>query len=364
MCVFLVFYLKTTIYTFPDPTPFSGDHWYNPYADLSGTLFRANFHAHSHCWGGLTHGEDTEEELVSAYRERGYDIPGISNYHYISTVLADDPLYIPLYEHGLNVQKIHALVLGAQRVSTTSFPYHFSVHETQQMLGAASAAGELTALAHPVMGRLSMEDMRRLTNYNLMEVGNTLGMSSTHWDAALSAGRPAWILCNDDVHSLEKEEAFIKWNMIYASEPTATAALEALRAGRHYGVESYDTQCDENTLLSVRVENDTLKILLENPVNQLNLHGQGGIKKVSAVNTRTVHYRLTPGDSYIRAEIHQDHCVWYLNPVVRTPEPGVMPQMPVAEMDGVRTWLVRLGVVMLIVAIVLLSWRMTQVRRR
>jgi hypothetical protein len=356
----LVPYLKTTLYTFPEARQFAGPHWYNPYAGLGDTLLRANFHAHSRCWWDLTHGEDTEEELVSAYRKTGYHIPGISNYQSISTYHADDPFYISVYEHGVNAHKIHALVLGADRVSTTNFPLHFSAHQTQQMLDAAGDAGSLVALAHPVMGRLSMTDMRRLSGYELMEVGNTLGMSLAHWDAGLSAGRPVWILCNDDTHSLESEEAFIKWNMIYADQPTGPSALDALRAGRHYGVESYDTQCDPNRLLSVTVQGDSLTILVDRPVNQLNLYGQGGVRRVNGVRTNTISYLISEDDTYLRTEVHQDHCVWYLNPVVRTGTPGMMPVMPEVKIDVVLTWVVRSGVGLLILSVLVVSWQLTR----
>lgn len=355
--VLLVMYLKVRIYELPRPNPFSGQHWYNPYVQTGDTLLKANFHAHSHCWWGIAHGTDSEEELIEAYVEREYDIVGISNYQHISSLQQNEPLYIPLYEHGLNAQKIHTLVLGAPGVSFANFPYHFSIHQTQQMINSTADTGVLTAIAHPVMGRLSMDDMAHLSNYELLEVGNTLGMSTKHWDAALSAGRAIWILCNDDTHSLEDEPTFIKWNMIMADAPTAQAALDALRTGRHYGVESYDTQCDDNALLSVDMTRDTLHIEVLHPVNRIDLYGQNGVVRASVSGTNLLRYAAAPDDTYLRAEIHQDHCVYYLNPLIRTSAQGTFDAPPSAVPDRTRSWLWRVVVVLLLAVTILLYWR-------
>ena len=49
-----LFYINTTIYNFPEPQPFSGDSIFNPYQNLPDSTFRANFHAHSIAWKGVT----------------------------------------------------------------------------------------------------------------------------------------------------------------------------------------------------------------------------------------------------------------------------------------------------------------------
>jgi hypothetical protein len=185
--------------------------------------------------------------------------------------------------------------------------------------------------------------MDRLTGYSLLEVGNTLGMSLEHWDTALSAGRLVWILSNDDTHDLIREPTFIKWNMIYAQERSAKAALSALRDGAHYGVESYRGDCENTELTRCEIRKDSLFIALGDTVNRIDLYGHGGVMLKSGVRQSSISYALAQTDTYVRAEIHMDECVYYLNPVVRT-ESGIPPVASAisAQVDQLSTWGIRL----------------------
>ena len=62
------------------PQPFAGASLWNPYAHLAGTWQKANLHAHGHAWAGMTNGKQTDEEVVRAYKQRGYAVAGVSNY--------------------------------------------------------------------------------------------------------------------------------------------------------------------------------------------------------------------------------------------------------------------------------------------
>ena len=90
---------------------------------------RANFHAHTKSWMGVTFGENSEEEMATAYAERGYDIVGISNYHRISTYL--DSLRhstFPSMSTDSIFSKVHNLPIGAKEgTNGPSYPVHFSL---------------------------------------------------------------------------------------------------------------------------------------------------------------------------------------------------------------------------------------------
>ncbi len=352
----LLLYLRVEIYVWPEARPFSGARWYNPYDGvLTNSPLRANFHAHTKSWLGVTFGENSEAEMVGAYSDRDYDIIGISNYHSISTYFDTSSLYIPVYEHGLNLLKVHNLPLGAREVLFPAFPLHLSLHQTQQMLNRTARISELNALCHPTMSWISPRKMDRLTGYSLLEVGNTLGMSLEHWDTALSAGRLVWILSNDDTHDLVREPTFIKWNMIYAEERSAEAAITAMQRGAHYGVESYRGDCENTVLRKCEIRTDSLFIEMNDRVNRIDLYGQGGIMLKSAVRQPSIAYALAPTDTYVRAEIHMDECVYYLNPVVRTESamPPVASSIS-AEVDQLSTWGIRL---LLVVALLWVGHR-------
>jgi len=95
-----LFYVNTTIYNFPEPEKFSGKELYNPYEILPDSSYRANFHAHSIAWEGVTNGHNTEKDLFDGYSQKGYDIVGISNYHNISIYAKEhSDLFIPVSDN-------------------------------------------------------------------------------------------------------------------------------------------------------------------------------------------------------------------------------------------------------------------------
>ena len=362
----LSFYLKINYYEFSEAKKFQGNDWYNPYDNLSSVKVKANFHAHTKKWSGVTFGENSEEELTTAYLARNYDVVGISNYHSISDFMGESPLYIPVYEHGLNIFKVHNLVIGAKEVGLPGFPFHFSLHQTQQMLQRTSGLGELNALAHPTMSKLPVADLSKLSGYNLLEVGNTLGMSTAHWDAALSAGRPIWILSNDDTHDLLMEPTFIKWNIIFPRKKNAASAIKALKYGQHYGVESYDTDCEDYELLQCSVYNDTMIVAMSHNVNRIDLIGQDGVQKATVSGVDRIKYALTVADTYIRVEVHMDHCVYYLNPVFRVPySDNTFDLSPYPRSNSLITWTLRFAVLMCLILAIWMTFRIaTKISKR
>lgn len=358
-------YIRHAVYLPAHVSPFAGSKWYNPYEGiLDAPLLKANFHAHTRSWGGVTFGADTDEEMIGAYATRGYHVPALSNYHRVTPAdaYADTLVYVPLYEHGYNVHKVHCLCLGATSVSLLDLPLHFTRHHTQSMIQNLQHRCSLIAFAHP--GRRSAHepaDIAALSGFQLMEVIFPRGVATDYWDSVLSAGRPVWILSNDDTHDMQNQKTFVRWNMIYSTPGTPDGVLHALKNGNHYGVMSYDQQCEDNRLTRFEILHDTLFVALRDTFNRIDLYGQNG--KTLHVHSRdhAVAYAITPADTYIRAEVHHDHCVMYLNPVIRY-EGNTPPHLTDQELsvDQKRTWLMRLIVFCAMIAVVLLWYRMLQ----
>jgi hypothetical protein len=198
----------------------------------------------------------------------------------------------------------------------------------------------------------------------MMEVANTQGARTAYWDATLSDGNAVWFLANDDTHDLNDGEAFMRWNMIYAATPDTEAAIRALKHGNHYGVLSYDGLCEENRLTAFKINGDTLTVSLKDTFNRIDFIGQHGTGMQSIGFDTTASYVLRETDTYIRVEVHHDHCVMFLNPIIRydgdilpheqTVSPGVNPS---------RTWVGRL-LVLLIIGLLLYGWRLTMKWRK
>lgn len=115
----IIQHIQSRRYTFMPPQPFTGNYLYNPYTGADTVWRKCNFHAHTHAWGGLTDGRSNEApDLINKYRQMGYDVACISDYHSINPQQdTASGYFIPVYEHGYNLFKAHRLVLGANKVS-------------------------------------------------------------------------------------------------------------------------------------------------------------------------------------------------------------------------------------------------------
>ena len=237
------FYYPTIIYDFPEPARFSGEKWYNPYEDLPAQRFKVNLHGHSKAYKGVTNGADSPQNMYHAYIEKGYDVAAISNY--LSVMEPDSAgslVYIPCYEHGYNVMKAHRQGIGAHDVMKWDFPlWQWSSHK-QSLIYWMKESSDLVAVNHPKMRNgHRFIDLERLVGYDLMEVTSVYGKNQPRWDHALSAGRPSFLLANDDTHSLERQ-SFRNWNWVFADQRNRESIQASLKAGRSFGVRCCSSQ--------------------------------------------------------------------------------------------------------------------------
>ena len=179
-------------YEYPEAKAFAGSRWYNPYQDFEGDRLKANFHAHSECWGGFTNGTCPPDILAKMYAEAGYDIATISNYQSITPQQEGQDLYLTAYEHALGSGQQHQTVVGSEEVSWFDYLLPQWLGHKQHVLEILSGQAKFVILNHPNKGQgYSTKDMQYLTHYHAIEVATKYSSNSTaHWDAALSAGRP------------------------------------------------------------------------------------------------------------------------------------------------------------------------------
>ncbi|MBI4649511.1 MAG: hypothetical protein HY738_23655, partial [Bacteroidia bacterium] len=193
------------VYDFPAPSPFSGDNLWNPYQNMDSTLWwKANFQVQSDAWAGITSGrENPSQKIYELYKYLEYDIITISDYMKINDYGKNAPPYIPVYEHGYNLFKVHQVCIGANKVCWFDYPLFQTKHNKQFIINLLRD-NDLVALAHPafVPYSYSTNDMKYLCNYDCIEAMNHLKYSFSHWDSALSAGHPVFLLSDDDEHDI------------------------------------------------------------------------------------------------------------------------------------------------------------------
>jgi hypothetical protein len=345
------------LYRFPDPVPFAGSAFLNPYSGLSGTWQRANLHAHSRQWGGLTNGNQSADEVVRTYRAMGYSVAGVSDYHSIAAL--DGVPTIPLYEHGYNIMKRHQLAIGARRVDWFDFPFWQSLSNRQHVIHRVGRTADLVALNHPPSrDGYSPDDLRRLSGYQLLEIVNGPHRSEDSWDAALSSGHAVWALANDDTHDLaDPDRTGIAWNMIDAASPSTRDVVDALRAGRTYAVSrTSETISGVQTVLAGFEFNDgTLVVTCAGEPSTFNFVGQDGVIRKSVKDVMSASYTFTGDDTYIRTVIESPRALLYLNPVLRYD--GIRFPAPSASVNLAGSWLQRGLLLIAAVALVVMYRR-------
>jgi hypothetical protein len=336
-------YARGPLYDFPEPRPFEGARFFNPYDNLQRHWQRANFHAHGHAWGGLTSGRQSSEAVARKYRAIGYSVPGVSNYHRIAA--HEGVATLPIYEHGYNIGKHHQLAIGAHRVAWFDFPLWQSLSHRQFIIDHVAESTELVALAHPpTRNAYSEEDLARLTGYHLLEIVNGPHRSEVPWDAALSSGRAVWALANDDSHDLnDPRRTAMAWNMINAASASTHDIIEALRAGRAYAVMRTNEMASaiETVVSDISFAGDTLVVRCSGEPSTFTFVGQDGEIRKTVSDATTAEYTFAADDTYVRTVIRSPRTAIYLNPVLRYD--GAHIPTPAAAVDTVSTWLLRLS---------------------
>jgi len=352
-------YFQIKIYNFSEPLPFRGDSLYNPYENLSGKWLKSNFHTHAHAWGGLTNGHQPGDEVERTYRDFQYDIACISDYHAINPLQdKQHPLYIPVYEHGMNTQKAHRLAIGSEEVYFYDVLLYQSQSIKQYLVERLKEKAPVVCIAHPsIREGHSPAVLRHLGGYDCLEVLNRGRIATSHWDAALSAGKPVWVLGNDDCHDVTKSGFATCWTMVHAGGKKEEV-LEALETGKTYGVYNKKQpsirelflksrgKYDKDVLKKITTQDMRMTLQLWQQADTIRFIGQGGEIKAEATGTDTISYEFTASDTYIRTEIITPEADYYLNPVIRY-EGNTPPQnYKMATTDTWRTFLWRYAILL------------------
>lgn len=327
-------------YNFSEPKAFQGDKWFNPYEDLKSENWKkANFHAHSHTALGLNGDHSHEyEEIRKRYEELGYEIINVSDYMYINKEFENKADYVPIYEHGYSFKKTHQLVLGGQNVNYFDYTLYSFTSNKQYMIDQLQNSSKAVALAHPsLLGGYTEEDIKYLSNYNLFEAVSRFCMSTELWDVALSHGKPAFIIANDDMHDIENpNEVGMVCTVVNTEELGEDPIISAMKTGKAYALETRKQNLDweekkvytknYTRIESAEILENNYIVEVNKPISKAAFIGQNGqlLKKFTPVpgeKVQFVDYQIKKEDRYVRLELttFDGHKI-YLNPIYRYSE--------------------------------------------
>jgi len=312
-------YFMSRHYQYARRTHFTGKFIYNPYASLRSYWWKSNFHAHSIAWR-FTNGHQYPGEIISHFKkDLKYDIACISNYEKRTLYMpATSPKYIPIYEHGYNIDKVHQLVFGLGPIDYFDVSLLQTMDNEQYIIDREKKNSSLVALAHPgLRNAYSENEMKSLSGYDLIEVISQEKFATRQWDEALSSGKAPWIIADDDCHDISnRDQTGISWTMVNADTNNAADVLNSLKMGKTYGV-SGNGGINSCHLQSVSISDDTVTISVDSVAKQIRLIGQNGVVRKVVEHSTQACYKFRPDDTYIRAEIDFSSIRIFLNPLIR-----------------------------------------------
>ena len=369
--------LFVPIYDFDEPYPFSGNYLHNPYEGMDSTdWLLCNFHAHTRTAGGLADGRNNTDQLLdSIYRSFGFDHVGISNYNTISEYGKGQPSYVPGYEHGYGIFKIHQLGIGAQKVRRIDYPLWQTLSMKQHTLNRMGEQAELVVPAHPsfVEKGYRPEDFKYLSNYKLLEVLNGYRKSPAHWDMALSNGHLVYLIGGDDAHNMTNiNDPANRFTMINSPVNDREHLLSALVAGKAVGVafpmdptytESFPhkrARFQENLpyLTMADLCGDTLRVAATKRISKAEFIGQGGQVLLCENDIDEASYIIQPENQYVRTVLtFADGTELWLNPITRHEKPDNLYHPRLDHLNYWKTAVLWIAYIVIISMVILLFRR-------
>jgi len=227
------------------------------------------------------------------------------------------------------------------------FPLWQGIHQKQFIIDRLKQSSVLVAINHPSrLHSYTVDDVRQLTGYDLMELANGRVLTEDRWDAALSTGHAVWTIGGDDTHDvMDLARTAVAWNMIDAASTSTADVIAALGAGRSYTVvrTSDIVTAGDLRLIGVRLDETTLTVTCEGSPATFVFIGQNGAIRKTVKDATSAAYILTPADTYVRTVVHGAQTDLFLNPVLRTE--GGPPSIPVAAIDQFWTACARAAIV-------------------
>jgi hypothetical protein len=326
-------YVVNPKYDFPEPQAFHGEYIYNPYRGIDSSKWEmGNFHVHTRAYYGVTNGKvNSNKYLDSLYRYFGYGVIGISDYEKINRYENPNKWFVPEYEHGYTYYKTHQLVLNASKVSWLDYFFYQTLNNKQFIINQLKKdPNVILTIPHPFLRQAyTFEEFRRLSNYECLEICNNERVATVFYDTILSAGRPVFLMADDDAHDLTKiKEGIHSFNLIN-TDLVKDSILRAIKTGRlvgvNFNVSSFKTNEEKKEalqklpeILSLSLIKDTISVKFSNMVKSIKFIGQNGLEMKKTTNSSEGSYFFKKEDTYIRTEIEcLDGTIYYLNPFFR-----------------------------------------------
>jgi hypothetical protein len=155
-----------------------------------------------------------------------------------------------------------------------------------------------------------------------MEVLSPYAISIACWDTALSNGKRAFIVGDDDEHNIFSKNSVARMcTCINVASIDQKTVLNALKKGKSYGVMLGNQEQRPPVLKSLKIRGDTMLVEMSATADQISFVGQNGKLLAKNNNTSCAAYVIKPEDRYVRTVVnYPSGTSIFLNPVFRYDE--------------------------------------------
>jgi len=282
----------------------------NPFS-APGNWYRGNVHTHT----TISDGTKSPEELVKLYKKAGYDFLSITDHSVVAKVghlASEDFLMIPGEEICIGKSTAGTLYhIVALNIDDTlpfeDFDYGLN---PQKVIDKINKLGGTVISAHPFWSGLNHQDMMKINGYHGVEIYNTscdfernTGLSDSHIDGIIAAGRKPFIYATDDHHGAEMGnaplDACVAWINVKAEKLTRESIMASIKKGLFYasnGPEIKDISIDDEGVINVKCSPVRYISFVSTPSLGFKFHSMGE-------PLTSAKYPGRQGETYVRVEI-------------------------------------------------------------
>lgn len=242
-----------------------------------------------HCHTTNSDGVDSPANLMTAYKNAGYDFCSISDHDYLTpNPNVSGILYIPGIEETTNGGHILNTNATENLVGTS----------TQSVIDSILKNSSLSTLCHPAATPgWTNDEIVSLNRYNSMDIFIWGRNTEAQYDYAISNNRRCWATAADDCHDISNTttDFNLSWVVVNADELTLSAIVSSLNAGNFYasrGADISNIELDGRTVTITVPATSNIKWIKRNGVE---------IKTTASVLSDT--YNITGDEGYVRIEV-------------------------------------------------------------
>jgi len=294
--------------TFPPINLYTGSNTFSltsPYQSRNNS-----YKGQIHCHTTNSDGADSPGDLVTAYKNAGYDFIVVTDH---DTVTPSPSVPGIRFIQGCEETALTGHI-GRLACSTQT-----PVLDAQTILNIIRADGGISILNHPwgsddYENDWTIQEIERLNRYDAIEIFNGSQQArehnaELHWDSALSRGVFVWGVATDDCHSIEGSGFNQGWIVVHADSDSEANIIKGIRSGNFYSSSGPDlTLSTSASKITARTEtSSTIEFI-----------GNNGALLHTTSATTAASYTVKGSERYIRVKVTRDtdrRSAWS-NPVV------------------------------------------------